>query len=83
MDGTDSCWPKPAVRIRCPTWFTLSPEGGYASRMLIGRESERRVIEPLIAGARVGQSGVLVLVGEAGIGKTALLDWTRHEAPGC
>jgi DNA-binding CsgD family transcriptional regulator/tetratricopeptide (TPR) repeat protein len=50
--------------------------------MLIGRESERRVIEPLIAGARVGQSGVLVLVGEAGIGKTALLDWTASRGAG-
>jgi len=50
--------------------------------MLIGRESERRVIEPLIAGARVGQSGVLVLVGEAGIGKTALLDWTASHSAG-
>jgi len=50
--------------------------------MLIGRESERRVIEPLIAGARVGQSGVLVLVGEAGIGKTALLDWAASQGAG-
>ena len=50
--------------------------------MLIGRESERRVIEPLIAGARVGQSGVLVLVGEAGIGKTALLDWAASRGAG-
>jgi len=57
-------------------------EGGYDSRMLIGRESERRVIEPLIAGARVGQSGVLVLVGEAGIGKTALLDWAASQGAG-
>ena len=43
--------------------------------MLIGREAERQLIEPLVAGARVGESGVLILTGDAGIGKTALLDW--------
>ncbi|WP_460461198.1 AAA family ATPase [Angustibacter peucedani] len=42
--------------------------------MLVGRERERQVVDALVAGARVGQSGVLVLVGEAGIGKSALLE---------
>ena len=42
--------------------------------MLIGREAERRVIEQLVAGARVGAAGVLLVTGEAGIGKTALVD---------
>lgn len=42
--------------------------------MLIGREAERRVIEQLVAGARVGAAGVLLVTGEPGIGKTALLD---------
>lgn len=41
--------------------------------MLIGREAERRAIERLIAGARVGSSGVLLITGEPGIGKTALV----------
>lgn len=42
--------------------------------MLIGREAERRAIEQLVAGARVGAAGVLLVTGEPGIGKTALLD---------
>ncbi|MGH3877355.1 MAG: AAA family ATPase, partial [Actinophytocola sp.] len=49
--------------------------------MLVGRETERRVIERLVAGARIGQSGVLVVTGEPGVGKTALLDdAARHTA---
>ena len=48
--------------------------------MLVGRESEQRRIATLIAGARVRQSGVLVIRGEAGIGKTALLDDTARSA---
>lgn len=42
--------------------------------MLIGRDAELREAERLVGSARVAQSGVLVVVGEAGIGKTALLD---------
>ena len=42
--------------------------------MLIGREAERRVIEQLVAGARVGAAGVLLVTAEPGIGKTSLLD---------
>jgi DNA-binding CsgD family transcriptional regulator len=41
--------------------------------VLVGRESERRTIGTLLAGARVGDSRVLVLSGEPGIGKTSLL----------
>ncbi len=50
--------------------------------MLIGRESERRVVEQLIAGARVGSSGVLVITGEPGIGKTALVGEAETLAAG-
>ncbi|MFZ0831806.1 MAG: LuxR C-terminal-related transcriptional regulator [Mycobacterium sp.] len=42
--------------------------------MLVGRAPEQQRIAQLLAAARLGQSGVLVLRGEAGIGKTALLD---------
>jgi DNA-binding CsgD family transcriptional regulator len=43
--------------------------------MLVGREAECATIERLLAGARTGRSGVLVIRGAPGIGKTALL---RH-----
>ncbi|GEK23252.1 AAA family ATPase [Cellulomonas xylanilytica] len=42
--------------------------------MLVGRERERQVISRLVASARVGESGTLLLAGEAGIGKSALLE---------
>jgi DNA-binding CsgD family transcriptional regulator len=41
--------------------------------VLVGRETERNALDGLLAGARVGTSGVLVVAGEPGIGKTALL----------
>src|SRR3981081_2660969 len=48
--------------------------------MLVGREPEQQRIATLVAGARVRQSGVLVISGEAGIGKTSLLDDTARTA---
>ena len=44
---------------------------------LIGRTVERSRIDRLLAAARLGTSGVLVLDGEPGIGKTTLLDQAR------
>ncbi len=48
--------------------------------MLIGRAHERAQIERLLAGARLGTSGVLVVAGEPGIGKTALLEHAIERA---
>ena len=45
--------------------------------MLRGRETEIGRLDDLVAAARAGRSGAVVLRGEAGIGKTALL---RHVA---
>jgi DNA-binding CsgD family transcriptional regulator len=42
--------------------------------MLVGRDSERARIEHLIDDARNGHGGAVVIRGEAGIGKTALLE---------
>ncbi|EGD43017.1 regulatory protein [Nocardioidaceae bacterium Broad-1] len=42
--------------------------------MLIGREAEQRVVDQLFAGARIGRGGALAVLGEPGVGKTALLD---------
>ena len=50
--------------------------------MLLGRERERRALDDALASARAGRSAVLALVGEAGIGKTALLDYAADTAAG-
>src|SRR4051794_25384247 len=49
--------------------------------MLLGRHRELEELARLVAGARVGTSGVLMLVGEPGIGKSALLDAAVESAP--
>jgi DNA-binding CsgD family transcriptional regulator len=48
----------------------------------LGRTSERVVIDRLLANVRGGHSAVLVIRGEAGIGKTALLRYAAREASG-
>ncbi|MGV9771049.1 AAA family ATPase [Streptosporangium sp. NPDC003464] len=50
--------------------------------MLYGRSTEQTELETLVAAAREGRSGALVVRGEAGIGKTALLEWTARTAAG-
>src|ERR687898_814003 len=75
---------------------TLSPGGPWSRRrnhrdprcgtslygVLHGRDAERSVVATLIAEARAGRSGVLVLRGPAGAGKTALLDEVIRESSG-
>ena len=48
--------------------------------MLVGRAKEVGALEDVLTAARDGLSGVLVLRGECGTGKTALLDWAAGTA---
>lgn len=50
---------------------------------LVGRLHERRALDALLTGVRSGASRTLVLHGEAGVGKTALLDYMIRRAQGC
>ena len=51
--------------------------------MLYGRDREQEVLDRHLAQARAGRSSVLVLRGEAGVGKTALLEYVVEQASGC
>jgi DNA-binding CsgD family transcriptional regulator len=51
------------------------------SPAFLGRTSEREYLDRLLKNVRGGQSGVLVIRGEAGLGKTALLRHTVSQAP--
>jgi DNA-binding CsgD family transcriptional regulator len=50
--------------------------------VLVGRGQERGIIEEVLGTARRGRSGALVVRGEAGIGKTALLGYAFECADG-
>jgi DNA-binding NarL/FixJ family response regulator len=54
--------------------------GSRPAYMLYGRDAERAAIGELLEAARASRSGVLVLRGEPGVGKTALLEDTRDRA---
>ena len=48
--------------------------------MLVGRHAEQRQLDLLLRRAQAGISGVLVLRGDPGIGKTALVDYAASRA---
>lgn len=50
---------------------------------LVGREAECATLDRLLADVRGGESRVLVLRGEAGVGKSALLDHLIAKSAGC
>src|SRR5207245_2724467 len=50
--------------------------------MLVGRDVEQGALDRLLAGAREGHSGALVLEGQPGSGKSALLAYAAEHADG-
>ena len=58
----------------------MRSRAGVPRLSLLGRRTERAAIEQVLARAQAGQGGVLVVRGEASIGKTALLEYARDTA---
>jgi hypothetical protein len=50
---------------------------------LTGRRSERDVLDELVEAVGAGESRALVVRGEPGVGKTALLEYIAEQASGC
>ena len=50
---------------------------------LTDREGEREVLDRLVDAVRAGESRVLVIRGDPGVGKTVLLDYVAERAGGC
>ena len=50
--------------------------------VLLGRARERQMLDRLLENVRGGQSAVLVVRGDAGVGKTALLHYCARQASG-
>src|SRR5262245_8250155 len=76
------CGFSPAPRVRCsasrrPCRAALQ---AYDLGMLYGRDTERAQIGALLEDARASRSGALIVRGEPGVGKTALLEDTRERA---
>src|SRR5215467_13364930 len=59
------------------------PDTQLARAGLLDRDRERDMLDRLVVETRAGQGRVLVLRGEAGIGKTALLGYLSAAAAGC
>lgn len=56
--------------------------GEEPGRGLVGRQRERAVLERLLDSGRSGDGSVLVVYGEPGVGKTALLEYAVEAAEG-
>jgi predicted ATP-dependent serine protease len=63
-----------STRIEALKLTARELETGYTIAVLLGRQGERACLLGLLDRARGGDSGVLVLRGEAGIGKTLLIE---------
>ena len=55
----------------------------HSERLLYGRDPELQVLEQLTTSVSNGQAQVLVIHGEAGVGKTALMEHLAKSAPEC
>jgi DNA-binding CsgD family transcriptional regulator/tetratricopeptide (TPR) repeat protein len=62
--------------------YAAAEQRGRAAR-LTDRDGERDVLDRLVDAVRAGESRVLVVRGEPGVGKTVLLDYLADRARGC
>lgn len=61
----------------------MAMSNGETAPALVGRQSEGKALHRLLDSVREAQSRVLVVRGEAGVGKSALLEYLVETAAGC
>jgi predicted ATP-dependent serine protease len=61
----------------------MNDRSGRRADSLVNRISERAALDQLASAIRVGESRVLVLRGEPGVGKTVLLTYLNRSAAQC
>ena len=71
--------PKPPRPVQTAADFSV--RGGAIE--LIGRDAERDTLDKFVAAVRAGDSQAVVVSGEAGVGKSALLDYLAGNGSGC
>src|SRR5215831_5657181 len=88
MGQVGAVWPVGApfasVGSLADSWWLVTRRGArsYRRGVLYGRHQECAAVDRLLRTAREGHSGVLVLRGEAGLGKSALLAYAAGRARG-
>ncbi|MGR6916750.1 helix-turn-helix transcriptional regulator [[Actinomadura] parvosata] len=82
--GDDDTWGGDAEMPGKPSLLerVSAPVGG-GKTVLLGRRVECEELDRLLADVRAGRSRALVLRGEAGVGKSALLERLAERASGC
>ena len=78
-----SPWPAGALWMRSTGPMAEDSQRRGRASGLTDRRSERGVLDQLVGAVRAGGSRVLVMHGEPGVGKSALLDYLAGHAPGC
>ncbi len=74
-------WGRPGV---AQTWSAAADSyARWLTRGLTGRRAECGELDRLVEAIRAGQSRVLVMHGEPGVGKTVLLDYLAGRTDGC
>src|SRR3984893_17231322 len=65
----------PETHSPLPQWHAASMVASVLTQRLVGRKRERAVLDRLLDTARDGRHAVLVVHGDPGVGKTALLEY--------
>ena len=72
--------PRRSVRVTSISEMATSSSIGGSAAELVGRRSECEELDGLIEAVQVGESRALVVRGEPGVGKTALLEYAVEQA---